>query len=414
MNNLSIILPRLLTLPAPGAILALGGRECQQSRAAAWETRRPAFGVDVALSDRKKKILAAVVEEYIRTAEPVGSKTVAQTAKLSCSSATIRNELAELAGMGYLEQPHTSAGRVPTPQGYRIYVNELMERQKLSLEETEAINRSLSGKLSELDQLLSSVGSLAASMTNYPAMAIAAPPAATIKRFDLIYIDANTFIIVAMMSNDTVRNKLVHLPVSVGQDMIARLSAVFNANFTGITEDKISPLAIRAAERAVDDTMGLTGVIASFAIEILSEARTAETCVTGANRLLSQPEFQDPAKAHALMSYISDAEHIKELPEVYGEAEDGVKVLIGPENVAEELKDSSVVIASYDMGDNTKGLIGVVGPTRMDYSTVAAKLGLIARALSERLGSGALPPRGLDNKLIIKELKEDSNGQHEQ
>ena len=414
MNNLSIILPRLLTLPAPGAILALGGRECQQSRAAAWETRRPAFGVDMALSDRKKKILAAVVEEYIRTAEPVGSKTVAQTAKLSCSSATIRNELAELAGMGYLEQPHTSAGRVPTPQGYRIYVNELMERQKLSLEETEAINRSLSGKLSELDQLLSSVGSLAASMTNYPAMAIAAPPAATIKRFDLIYIDANTFIIVAMMSNDTVRNKLVHLPVSVGQDMIARLSAVFNANFTGITEDKISPLAIRAAERAVDDTMGLTGVIASFAIEILSEARTAETCVTGANRLLSQPEFQDPAKAHALMSYISDAEHIKELPEVYGEAENGVKVLIGPENVAEELKDSSVVLASYDMGDNTKGLIGVVGPTRMDYSTVAAKLGLIARALSERLGSGALPPRGLDNKLIIKELKEDSNGQHEQ
>ena len=414
MNNLSIILPRLLTLPAPGAILALGGRECQQSRAAAWETRRPAFGVDMALSDRKKKILAAVVEEYIRTAEPVGSKTVVQTANLSCSSATIRNELAELAGMGYLEQPHTSAGRVPTPQGYRIYVNELMERQKLSLEETEAINRSLSGKLSELDQLLSSVGSLAASMTNYPAMAIAAPPAATIKRFDLIYIDANTFIIVAMMSNDTVRNKLVHLPVSVGQDMIARLSAVFNANFTGITEDKISPLAIRAAERAVDDTMGLTGVIASFAIEILSEARTAETCVTGANRLLSQPEFQDPAKAHALMSYISDAEHIKELPEVYGEAEDGVKVLIGPENVAEELKDSSVVLASYDMGDNTKGLIGVVGPTRMDYSTVAAKLGLIARALSERLGSGALPPRGLDNKLIIKELKEDSNGQHEQ
>ena len=414
MNNLSIILPRLLTLPAPGAILALGGRECQQSRAAAWETRRPAFGVDMALSDRKKKILAAVVEEYIRTAEPVGSKTVAQTAKLSCSSATIRNELAELAGMGYLEQPHTSAGRVPTPQGYRIYVNELMERQKLSLEETEAINRSLSGKLSELDQLLSSVGSLAASMTNYPAMAIAAPPAATIKRFDLIYIDANTFIIVAMMSNDTVRNKLVHLPISVGQDMIARLSAVFNANFTGITEDKISPLAIRAAERAVDDTMGLTGVIASFAIEILSEARTAETCVTGANRLLSQPEFQDPAKAHALMSYISDAEHIKELPEVYGDAENGVKVLIGPENVAEELKDSSVVLASYDMGDNTKGLIGVVGPTRMDYSTVAAKLGLIARALSERLGSGALPPRGLDNKLIIKELKEDSNGQHEQ
>lgn len=364
----------------------------------------------MALTDRKKKILAAVVEEYIRTAEPVGSKTIAQTANLGCSSATIRNELSELAAMGYLEQPHTSAGRVPTPQGYRIYVNELMQRQKLSIEETEAINRSLNDKLSELDHLMSNVGALASSLTNYPAMAIAAPPPATIKRFDLIYIDANTFIIVAMMSNDTVRNKLVHLPVSVGQDMIAKLSAVFNANFTGITEDKITSLTIRSAERAVDDTMGLTGVIASFAIEILSEAKTGEAYVSGANRLLAQPEYQDPAKAHALMSYITDAEHIKNLPAVYGDDGNGIKVLIGPENVAEELKDSSVVLASYDMGDDTKGLIGVVGPTRMDYSTVAAKLGLIAKALSERLGGGAIPPKGLDNKLIIKE---DTNEQQE-
>ncbi len=365
----------------------------------------------MALTDRKKKILAAVVEEYIRTAEPVGSKRIMQIADIGCSSATIRNELAELASMGYLEQPHTSAGRIPTPQGYRIYVNELMKRQKLSLEETEAINRSLNDKLRELDDVVNNIGVLASSLTNYPAMAIAAPPPATIKRFDLIYIDANTFIIVAMMSNDTVRNKLVHLPVSVGQDMIVRLASVFNANFTNITEDKITSLAIRSAERAVDDTMGLTGVIASFAIEILSEATTAETFVTGANRLLSQPEYQDPAKAHALMSYISDAEHIKNLPDVYGVDGEGIKVLIGPENVAEELKDSSVVLASYDMGDDTKGLIGVVGPTRMDYSTVAAKLGLIAKALSDRLGGGAAPPKGLDNKLIIKE---DSDEQQEQ
>ena len=284
----------------------------------------------MALTDRKKKILAAVVEEYIRTAEPVGSKTIAQVANLGCSSATIRNELAELTSMGYLEQPHTSAGRVPTPQGYRIYVNELMQRQKLSIEETEAINRSLNDKLSELDHLMSNVGALASSLTNYPAMAIAAPPPATIKRFDLIYIDANTFIIVAMMSNDTVRNKLVHLPVSVGQDMIAKLSAVFNANFTGITEDKITSLTIRAAERAVDDTMGLTGVIASFAIEILSESKNGEAYVTGANRLLAQPEYQDPAKAHALMSYISDAEHIKNLPDVYSVDGEGIKVLDRP------------------------------------------------------------------------------------
>lgn len=353
------------------------------------------------LSGRKKKILAAVVEEYIRTAEPVGSKTVAQTADLGCSSATIRNELAELASMGYLEQPHTSAGRVPTPQGYRMYVNELMHRQKLSLEETEEINRSLNEKLRELDHLVSNVGALASSLTNYPAMAIAAPPPATIKRFDLIYIDANTFIIVAMMSNNTVKNKLVRLPVSVGQDMIQRLSSVFNANFTDVTEERITPILIRSTERAVDDTMGLTGVIASFALEILSESQEAKTCVTGTNRLLSQPEFQDPAKAHELMSYLSDARHLHDLDGI--DCGGDVKVLIGPENVAEELRDSSVVLASYDMGGETKGLIGVVGPTRMDYSTVAAKLSLIAQALSQRLGGGAAPPPGMDNKLIIKE-----------
>ena len=132
----------------------------------------------------------------------------------------------------------------------------------------------LNDKLRELDHLVSNIGALASSLTNYPAMAIAAAPPATISRFDLIYIDANTFIIVVMMSNNTVKNKLVRLPVSVGQDMIQRLASFFNANFTGVTEDRITPLTIRACERAVDDTMGLTGVIASFAIEVLCDAQT--------------------------------------------------------------------------------------------------------------------------------------------
>ncbi len=366
-------------------------------------------GMNMELSDRKKKILAAVVDEYVKTAEPVGSKTIAETAKLGCSSATIRNELAELVSMGYLEQPHTSAGRIPTPQGYRMYVNELMERQKLSLEESEQINRDLSDRLRQLDNLVSEVGSLAAQFTDYPALALSVPAAVTIKRFDLIYIDANTFIIVAMLSNNTVKNKLINLPISVGQDMMQRLSSVFNANFTGITEDQITPLLLHASERAADDTMGLTSVIASFAIEILNQSRAGELYITGANRLLSQPEYRDPDKAHALIDYLSDVEHMKSLPEPGYENE--IRVVIGPENVAEELKDSSVIVASYDAGDNTRGLIGVVGPTRMDYSTVAAKLSVIASALSKRLGGGASPPPGLDNKLIIKE---DIGDNHEQ
>lgn len=141
-------------------------------------------------------------------------------------------------------------------------------------------------------------------------------------------------------------------------------------------------------------------MIASFAIEILSDSQTAEAAVYGANRLLSQPEYRDPDKAHALMSYISDADHLRELQ--LTDCGGGVRVLIGPENVAEELRDSSVVLAEYDMGGEAKGLIGVVGPTRMDYSSVAAKLSMIAEMLSMRLGNGAAPPPGLDNKLVIK------------
>ena len=226
----------------------------------------------MAISERKKKILAAVVDEYIQTAEPVGSKTIAQTAGLGCSSATIRNELAELVSLGYLEQPHTSAGRVPTPKGYRMYVNELMQRQKLSTEETEDINRRMNQRLQQLDDTIGDISRLASQLTDYPALALTTRAAVTIKRVDLIYVDANTFIIVLMLSDNSVKSKLVHLPLSVDQRLVQRLSALFNSNFTDITEDQITSLLINTTERAADDTIGLTSVISAFAIEVLSGA----------------------------------------------------------------------------------------------------------------------------------------------
>ncbi len=352
------------------------------------------------LSERKKKILAAVVDAYIETAEPVGSKAIASSAGLGCSSATIRNELAELVAMGYLEQPHTSAGRVPTAVGYRLYVNELMEKQKFTLEESEDLNRRLNQKLQELDDTIGDVSRLASQLTNYPAMALTTREAVTILRFDLIYVDANTFIIVVMLSDHTVRNKLVRLPISVDEKMIRKLATLFNANFTHLAEEAITPVLIASTERSADDTMGITAVISSFAIEVLSSSAAPAAFISGENRLLSQPEFRDPDKAHRLMSYLSGGGQLLPAESLPGSNE--VRVLIGPENVAEELKDSSVVIASYDAGDNTRGLIGVVGPTRMDYSAVAAKLRFLADGLSRRLGAGEAPPEGLHNKLIIK------------
>ena len=354
------------------------------------------------LSERKKKILAAVVDEYIASAEPVGSKLIAQKAGLTVSSATIRNELADLVEMGYLEQPHTSAGRVPTAQGYRFYVNELMERAKLSAEETEEINRSLNLKAQQLDKMMSDVGRLAAEMTNYPALAMTAQTPDTIKRFDLLYVDANTFIIVALLGSNKVKNKLVHLPFSVDELTVRKLATVFNASFTGITEDQITPILISSTERAVGDTMGLVAVVAGFAMEILSESQGAQAVLAGGSKLLQLPEFRDPDKAHHLMDYLSDAGNLADLPGMDNFGED-VKVLIGPENIAEELRDSSVILAKYDAGDGMQGVIGVVGPTRMDYAKVAAKLSYIADGLSKALAGGQTDTLPGFGKLMIKD-----------
>ena len=216
------------------------------------------------ISSRKKKILAAVIEEYIRTAEPVGSKAIAASADLGCSSATIRNELAELVAMGYLEQPHTSAGRVPTPLGYRMDVNELREHKDLTAEGTQAITQSLTGR-HQRGELMTDASRLASQLTNYPAVTLTTSAGVTIRRFDLIYLDANSFIIVLLLSDDTVKNKLVHLPVSADERMIQKLATVFNAHFTGIHESDITPVLIRSAERAAQDNLGITAVIAAFA-----------------------------------------------------------------------------------------------------------------------------------------------------
>jgi heat-inducible transcriptional repressor len=149
--------------------------------------------------------------------------------------------------------------------------------------------------------------------------------------------------------------------------MIRKLATVFNTDFTGITEDEITAVRIGAAERAAGDTMGLVAAIAGFAIEILTESRSARAVLSGEAKLLQLPEFRDPDKAHELMDYLSGVEHLDDLPGAEDFNSD-VKVLIGPENIAEELRDSSVILARYDAGDGMQGLIGVIGPTRMDYS----------------------------------------------
>ena len=340
------------------------------------------------LTERKKQILKVVVEAYIRTAEPVGSKAIASEMGGSVSSATIRNELADLVELGYLEQPHTSAGRVPSPQGYRLYVNELMAQQRLSLQETEEINRSLRGRMEELDRLLSQVGRAVSSFVNYPAYAAAANRTVqSARRFELLPVDEHSCIAVLMMSGSRVKSQLLRLQLKVDVDQLPMLVNLLNTHFTGVSVDEMNQRLMNVAEQIPPPVFLLLSQTVSYAADALEEAGRREIITTGANQLLKLPEFQDTGKAHELMSFLADSKENLPLPD------DGpMKILIGPENVTDALKDASVVVASYDIGDDMRGLIGVVGPTRMNYAAVAARLTGFAEGLTRLFGK-ELPPK---------------------
>ncbi|OUN24841.1 heat-inducible transcriptional repressor HrcA [Pseudoflavonifractor sp. An85] len=350
------------------------------------------------LTERKKKILRAVVESYIRTAEPVGSKAILELAELKVSSATIRNELADLTEMGYLEQPHTSAGRVPSPKGYRLYVNELMEEQRLSLDETRQINEALHLKMQELDKVIDQAGRMVSQLTNYPAFAVAGGrQRTTIRRYDLIMVDVNSFIVVVMTDSNVVKNKLIRLPTDLSQPQLQLLTTLLNTSFVGKSLEELTPELMRVAEHAAGSAYGLISLVVSFAMEVLDSLEHSPVYTAGTSHILDHPEYRDVDKAQKLMCYLSEDQSLANVLDLPALSGDNTKILIGPENVADELKDTSVVLASYDIGDGMKGVIGVVGPTRMDYAKVAAKLSYVADGLSKLFGQGELPP-ALDEK----------------
>lgn len=341
------------------------------------------------LTARKKSILRAVVESYVQSAEPVGSKAVAELTVLKVSPATIRNDMADLEEMGYLEQPHTSAGRVPSPKGYRLYVNELMGDYKLSLQETRRINEALTEKLRALDRVIDEAGKVVAQLTSYPSFALtAAPERVTIRRFDLLLVEKNSFITVVMTDTNVVRNKLFRVQNELSETQLQMLSALLNTGFTGLTLGQLAAGLERVNCHTERETYDLIEMVVFFGSEVLEELSRKPVRTAGIAKLLDHPEYRSLEKAQPLMNLLSDNESAL-LPANFGG--DG-GIVIGPENVAEALKDSSVVMASYDLGDGMKGLIGVVGPTRMDYAKISARLAYVARGLSQIISQGQLPP----------------------
>ena len=346
------------------------------------------MAVEAELSGRKKKILKAVVELYVKTAEPVGSKAIASALDNRVSSATIRNEMAELEEQGYLEKPHTSAGRIPSPKCYRLYVNELMERQQLSAQETESINRALQMKLQELDRILSRAGQVVSHFTQYPVYALAAGRKQfSVARFDLLRVDEQSFIAVVMTDDGRVKSKLLYTQVPVDLSQLPVLAALLNKDFVGQTPEEMGKRLMVAAGQVPALLFMVLSLTVEYAGEVLEEIQHRMVYTAGANRILDLPEYQDVGKAGALMRFLGEEDAALPVPEDNAP----MQILIGPENVEKALQDSSVVVASYDIGEDMRGLIGVVGPTRMDYATVAARLAYFADGLGRMFDHKKLP-----------------------
>lgn len=343
------------------------------------------------LTARKKEILKILVDSYIATAEPLGSKAIAERMAEKVSSATVRNELADLSEMGYLEQPHTSAGRIPSAKGYRLYVNELMERKAIDGEEADVIRAAMQRELRGTDQLIARTGQMVSSFMDYPTYAVTDHrEVATIRRFELLYVDALSVISVVMLSDSRVKSTLLHMELPLQEEALQSVSPLLNTHFTGLTQQEMHAKLMNLTDQVAPENFLLLNRVVDYAADLLEETSQKQVYVGGASQLLKIPEFRDLDKAHDLMHFMSDSS--AQLPIPAGDTP--MQILIGPENVSEALKESSVVVASYDIGDGMRGLVGVVGPTRMDYAAVAARLSFFAESLTKMFGKAQqLPPK---------------------
>ena len=342
------------------------------------------------LTERKKKVLRSVVDLYIRTAEPVGSKAITELPDMPYSSATIRSEMADLTTMGYLEQPHTSAGRVPSAAGYRLYVDELMLDYRLSMDETQSISDAIDAKMQQVDKLMEKVAKLVSQATDLPAISAASRyGGATIRRFDLILAGQGSIIVVLMLSDDQVVNKLAKLPLHITENDLKLLSALLNATLTDKSAEEFTGALLEKLMASAAETASLIPVIMDFAVETLTRQSNTNMAVAGQLRLLGQPEYRDVDKAQRIMTTL-DEKTLSNLPAIMQNA-NGTQVLVGPENVAAELKDTSVVMTKFDIGEGMQGMIGVVGPTRMDYAKVTARLSYFAESLSKMFAKPEQP-----------------------
>ena len=343
----------------------------------------------MSLSDRKRRILKAVIDEYIENAEPVGSRVIASRSRLDVSPATIRNEMSELEELGYLEQPHVSAGRIPSTAGYRLYVNELMQDYALSHREAEAINAALRTRMRELEKTVREFGSFVSRLTNYTTYTLMPSPSSeTVMKFDVLIIDERFAIAVIVTSSGLLKNKRIRLASPPSEEEIRQVVRILNTYFTNRTLDEISLSLIKRASLEAGELAYLVTAVADFAGEVLDDSGDGDVYLDGISRMLNHPEYRDPEKAQELLSYLSDKQGIIRHTQEQFSSDSlpgPIRFSIGTENSDLPLKDAGIVYGTYDLGKNLQGVIGIVGPRRMDYAKVAANLNYFINGFNKLL-----------------------------
>ena len=357
---------------------------------------------DIELSERKKQILKAIVEAHIAEGEPVGSKYIVENRQLTCSSATIRNEMSELEEMGYLEKPHTSAGRVPSELGYRFYVDSLVQHYAMTANEIAEINNILKSKMSELDQILENASRLASNITNYTGFAVKPKFAShSISKFEAISIDEFNLLLVMITAGGVVKTKKLRMPIPLNDELISKINGALNRHLAGLGSQDITLPILMSIEDELGGDARAIGPIIKVIYDTMNDVEDGELRISGLNRLLQYHEFSDSQKFGQLLTAIESKEEILNLVS-QGNSDGDVNVIIGSESSVNVMNNSSVIYKPIKKDGRTVGAIGVIGPLRMDYAKVLATVEELSDNISNIIGND------------IKSLTEgDKNGRKE-
>lgn len=336
------------------------------------------------MDSRKQKILEAVVLDYIETAEPVGSRTISKKYDLGVSSATIRNEMADLEEMGLIEQPHTSAGRVPSEAGYRYYVDYLMNKSNIQEEAKQLITSAIRNKREQVGEVLRDSMKMLAEVTNCTTvMMLDEKQANRLKLLQLLPVEPGKALMVIIMENDKIENRFLEIPETMTKEDLELVSVLMNQNLRGLKVDDWQ----RNILENIFQNLSHQRQVVDCALEMLSSILGIQNSdrkiyLDGGLNMLTQPEFKDVSKVKNLLQSLEQQEVLAQLMEA-DDNETGITVKIGAETGLDQVKDCSVIVANYKVKGETVGKVGLIGPTRMDYATAVSMLNTMALTLEE-------------------------------